>query len=181
MTDSGDVYTTKIFRKKSKAASCPASWSRGTLPALPQYSCETKQVGKRAWVSCYRIEKGRQREYSLINQVRKKIRWLSIIRPQMWWQPHLLAWSPPLCVTSPPRGTGHIAISPEQVTQHYRKGGSPSGGGGASSSEILVRLIFWLQFTEFLHFAFSFQGLIFYITKKYWPGHRHDRFYWGVW
>ncbi len=42
----------------------------------------------------------------------------------------------------PHRGMGRIAISPEQVTQHYRKGGSPSGGGGASKSEFLVRLIF---------------------------------------
>jgi hypothetical protein len=35
----------------------------------------------------------------------------------------------PPCITSPPRGTGRIAISPEQVTQHYRKGGSQSGRG----------------------------------------------------
>ncbi len=48
----------------------------------------------------------------------------------------------PPCVTSPPRGTGRITISPEQVPQHYRKGGCPSGGGGALKSEFLVRLIF---------------------------------------
>jgi len=42
----------------------------------------------------------------------------------------------PPCVTSPPRGTGRIAISPEQVTQHYRKGGVPERRGRSPQERI---------------------------------------------
>ena len=91
----------------------------------------------------------------LNNTLPEIIRWLSIIRPQMWWQPHLLAWLPPPLRHQSPEGDGAHCDIPGTGNTALSQRGSPGGGGGASKSEILVRLIFWLQFTEFLHFGFS--------------------------
>jgi hypothetical protein len=50
---------------------------------------------------------------------------------------------PPLVPPGPRGGTGHNAIVPEQVIQHNRNGGCPSGGGEAPKSGFLMLLIHW--------------------------------------
>jgi hypothetical protein len=47
----------------------------------------------------------------------------------------------PLLRHQSPEGDGALlAMAPEQVIQHYRKGGCPSGGGGAPESGFLTFL-----------------------------------------
>ncbi|MGA2161894.1 MAG: hypothetical protein ABSG28_06840 [Methanoregula sp.] len=47
----------------------------------------------------------------------------------------------PLLRHQSPEGEGALlAMAPEQVIQHYRKGGCPSGGGGAPESGFLMLL-----------------------------------------